>query len=289
MTTTRVRRSRDATSTGDRVRAGDGPAARGRGLEVEHASSQRRLRMVLVFATVCIAAALAYLAVHSPLLDVDHLQVARRRTCRPTGARRGVGRRARRRVVRRRRRENRAPHPAAAVGFVRSRGAGREFPNTVRITVTEYVPTAYVRRADGTFVLIARTGECLQPLRSRRSVRLRCAACGATGNRAPALAARRRGRHPRSSPRPRAAGDGDRPHPRRGRPRPAARWGGPHRWARSSRRQRRGHARGARPDRGGNIRVHRRARTRRTRRRWLGSLIQARGWGYCLDVRTRLT
>ncbi len=153
MTTTRVdSTSEDAVPPGPAI----DPRIEARRLDVERASSQRRTRTALVIASVCIVAVLAYLTVHSPLLDVDHLHVVA--TPHVSAA-----------AVRAASRVDlgdalydidaqRVAHRIETLPWVASARVHRAFPNTVRISVTEYVPTAYLARGDGTFALIARDG-----------------------------------------------------------------------------------------------------------------------------------
>ena len=53
------------------------PRIRERRIEVIREAGRRRLRITLVVASTIVVVGLAYLAVRSPLFDVDHIRVAR--------------------------------------------------------------------------------------------------------------------------------------------------------------------------------------------------------------------
>jgi cell division protein FtsQ len=135
------------------------PRIRERRIEVIREAGRRRLRITLFVASAIIVIGLAYLTIRSPLLDLDHVRV--------TGAQResagevqaaaklhlgdpllfvNTGAVARR--------IERLPWVERAV-------VHREFPGTLTIAITDYVPTAYVRRPDGRVVLIASNGRAV--------------------------------------------------------------------------------------------------------------------------------
>ena len=58
-----------------RVRTPIDPRIRDRRIEVIREAGRRRLRVTLIVASAIVVVGLAYLAVHSPLLDVDHVRV----------------------------------------------------------------------------------------------------------------------------------------------------------------------------------------------------------------------
>ena len=135
------------------------PRIRERRIEVIREAGRRRLRITLVVASAIIVIGLAFLAIRSPLFDLDHVRV--------TGARR----------------ESAAAVQAAArvhrgdplmfidtgavarrieqLPWVEEAVVHRDFPGTLTITITDYVPTAYVRRSDGSAVLIASNGRAV--------------------------------------------------------------------------------------------------------------------------------
>ncbi|MDQ1510865.1 MAG: cell division protein FtsQ [Actinomycetota bacterium] len=135
------------------------PRIRERRIEVIREAGLRRLRITLVVASAIIAIGLVFLTIHSPLLDLDHVRV--------TGARR----------------ESTSDVQAAArlhlgdpllfvdtgavarrvekLPWVERAVVHREFPGTLTISITDYVPTAYVRRPDGLVVLIAPNGRAV--------------------------------------------------------------------------------------------------------------------------------
>jgi cell division protein FtsQ len=135
------------------------PRIRERRIEVIREAGRRRLRITLVVASAIIVIGLAYLTTRSPLLDVDHVRVtgARQESAREVQAAANVhlgdpllfvdtGAIARR--------VERLPWVERAV-------VHRDFPGTLRIAITDYVPAAYVRRPDGRVVLIASNGRAV--------------------------------------------------------------------------------------------------------------------------------
>jgi cell division protein FtsQ len=140
------------------------PRIRERRIEVIREAGRRRLRITLVAASAIIVIGLAYLAVMSPLLDVDRIRVSgnRRESARDiraaakvkpgdpllfvdTGA---VARRVER------------------LPWVEKARVHRDFPGTLEIVVSDFVPTAYVRGAGGRFALIASTGRVIAMART---------------------------------------------------------------------------------------------------------------------------
>lgn len=134
------------------------PRIRERRIAVQRALGRRRLRILIVTSSAIVALGLAFLVVYSPLLDVDRVQVlgthelavadvraaARVHLHSPmlffdAGA-----------VVRR----------IEELPWVERASVHRDFPGTVRIVVTEYTPTAFVR-AGNSVVLIAPTGRAI--------------------------------------------------------------------------------------------------------------------------------
>ena len=135
------------------------PRIRERRIEVMREAGRRRLRITLVIASAIVVCGLAYLAVHSPLLAVGHIRV--------TGAEREpTGEILRAAGV----------HNGQALVFVdtgaverrveqlhwvaRAR-VRREFPGTLSIAVTEYVPAAYVPMTGGKLALVASSGRVI--------------------------------------------------------------------------------------------------------------------------------
>jgi cell division protein FtsQ len=135
------------------------PRIRERRIEVIREAGRRRLRITLVVASAIIVVGVAFLTIHSPLLDLDHVRV--------TGAHRessGAVQAAARlhlgdpllfvdtgAVARR----------VEKLPWVERAVVHRDFPGTLTISITDYVPTAYVRRPDGRVVLIASNGRAI--------------------------------------------------------------------------------------------------------------------------------
>ena len=144
------------------------PRIRERRIEVIREAGRRRLRITLVVASVIIVVGLAFLAIHSPLLDLDHVRVTGTQqesaTDVQTAARVHLG----------------DPLLFVDTGAVARRVeqlpwveravVHRDFPGTLTIAITDYVPTAYVRRSDGSVVLIASNGRAVALARTAPAV-----------------------------------------------------------------------------------------------------------------------
>jgi cell division protein FtsQ len=135
------------------------PRIRERRIEVIRAAGRRRLHVTLVIASAVVVLGLAYLAVHSPLLNVDHVRIS--------GARREPAS-----VIKRSARVGSGDAlPLVDIGAVARRierlpwvahaRVRREYPGTLAIEVTEYVPTAYMRIGSKKVALIASTGRVI--------------------------------------------------------------------------------------------------------------------------------
>jgi cell division protein FtsQ len=132
------------------------PRIRDRRIEVIRAAGRRRLRITLVIASAIVVMGLAYLAVHSPLLDVDHIRVAGEQRESVAEIERAAG-----------------VHTGDALLFVNTGAIARrierlpwvehasvrrDFPGTVAINVTENAPTTFVRISHKEVALLAATG-----------------------------------------------------------------------------------------------------------------------------------
>jgi len=135
------------------------PRIRERRIEVIREAGRRRLRITLVVASSIIVLGLAFLTIRSPLLDLDHVRVtgARQESVRDIEAaaklQRGdpllfidTGAVARR---------------IEQLPWVERAVVKRDFPGTLTIAITDYVPSSYVRRPDGRVVLIASNGRAV--------------------------------------------------------------------------------------------------------------------------------
>ena len=144
------------------------PRIRERRIEVIREAGRRRLRITLVVASAIIVVGLTFLAIRSPLFNLDHVRV--------TGAQR----------------ESAEAVQAAArlhlgdplmfidtgavarrieqLPWVERAVVHRDFPGTLKIAITEYVPTSYVRRSDGSAVLIASNGRAVALARTAPAV-----------------------------------------------------------------------------------------------------------------------
>ncbi len=134
------------------------PRIRERRIAVQRALGRRRLRVLVAVTSAIITFGLAFLIVHSPMLDVDHVRVDGTHELSAADVRAAA--------------DVHAHSPllfldAGAVArrveelpWVEHASVHREFPGTVRIVVTEYTPTAYVR-AGNAVVLIAPNGRAI--------------------------------------------------------------------------------------------------------------------------------
>jgi cell division protein FtsQ len=135
------------------------PRIRDRRIEVIREAGRRRLRITLVVASTIVVMGLAYLAVRSPLLDVDHVRITGTRRVSVTAVEQAA------RV-----------HKGAALLFtdtgaiarrverlpwVDHASVRREYPGTIIIAVTEFAPTAYVRVSPKVVALVASTGKVI--------------------------------------------------------------------------------------------------------------------------------
>ena len=135
------------------------PRIRERRIEVIREAGRRRLRITLVIASTIVVLGLAYLTVHSPLLDVDHIRVS------------GATREGSAAIVKAAGLEKGAPMFWVDSGRIAARlerlpwvahaRVERDFPGSVKIAVTEYKPTAYVRVAADRVALVAATGHVI--------------------------------------------------------------------------------------------------------------------------------
>lgn len=129
------------------------PRIRERRIEVRREAGRRRLRVLLVVSSVLSAVGLAFLAVTSPMLDVDHIRIvgAQHVTLAQVRAASSVhvhdhllfvdaGAAARR---------------IEQLPWVEHATVVRDFPGTVKIRITEYTPTAYVKVASGVMLVAA--------------------------------------------------------------------------------------------------------------------------------------
>ena len=144
------------------------PRIRERRIEVIREAGRRRLRITLVVASAIIVAGLTFLAIRSPFFDLDHVRVtgAQRESAEDvqTAARLQLG----------------DPLMFIDTGAVARRieqlpwveraVVHRDFPGTLTIAIIEYVPTSYVRRSDGSAVLIASNGRAVALARTAPAV-----------------------------------------------------------------------------------------------------------------------
>jgi|tagenome__1003787_1003787.scaffolds.fasta_scaffold20893464_2 cell division protein FtsQ len=139
------------------VRTPIDPRIRDRRVEVIREAGRRRLRITLAIASAIVLMGVAYLAVHSPLLDVDHVRVTGTRQVSAADVERAAH-----------------IHMGAALLFtdtgaiarrverlpwVEHASVQRDFPGTIGIAVTEYAPTAFVRVAPNAVALVAANGQ----------------------------------------------------------------------------------------------------------------------------------
>ncbi|MGQ0824071.1 MAG: cell division protein FtsQ/DivIB [Actinomycetota bacterium] len=127
--------------------------------EVEREAIRRRMRVGVVAAGCAVAVGLGYLAIESPLLDVDRVDIRGTRRVTDseirTAARIEPGRallRVDRDAVRDR---------IEQLAWVESARVERRLPGTLRIVVEEYDAVAYVPRGDGELALLGADGRVI--------------------------------------------------------------------------------------------------------------------------------
>ena len=135
------------------------PRIRERRIEVQREAGRKRLRVLLVVSSVLSAFGLAFLVVTSPVLDVDHIPVAGAQHITPAQVRTAAGVRTHDHLlfvdtgaIARR---------VEQIPWVEHASVQRDFPGTLKITVTEYTPAAFVRVATGGVVLVAANGHVI--------------------------------------------------------------------------------------------------------------------------------
>jgi len=135
------------------------PRIRERRIEVQREAGRKRLRVLLVVSSVLSAFGIAFLVVTSPVLDVDHIPVVGAQHITPAQVRAAA-----------------AVHPhdhllfvdtgaiarrVEQIPWVEHASVKRDLPGTLKITVTEYTPSAFVRVATGGVVLVAANGHVI--------------------------------------------------------------------------------------------------------------------------------
>jgi cell division protein FtsQ len=127
-------------------------------IEVQREAGRRRLRILLVVSCVLSTLGLAYLIVMSPFLDVDRVVITGERHVTPAQVRAAA-------------RVHRGDHllflDTGAVArrieripWVRKAAVARDLPGTLRVTIAEYRPAAYVR-VGGAVMLVAADGHVI--------------------------------------------------------------------------------------------------------------------------------
>jgi cell division protein FtsQ len=145
-----------AEATAPRLRID--PRIRERVIEVRREAGRRRLRILLVVSSVLSAAGLAFLAVTSPVLDVDRIQVTGALHVTMAQVRTASGVRTHDHLLfvdtgAAARRIEELPWIARAT-------VKRDLPGTLKVTVVEYKAAAYVR-VPGAVMLVARNGHVI--------------------------------------------------------------------------------------------------------------------------------
>ncbi len=134
------------------------PRIRERRIEVKRAVGRRRLRALLVVGSVIVTLGVAFLTVNSPFLDVDRVQVVGAHHLTPGEVR--ASSRVHRHDALLFVDAGAAARRVEGLPWVEHATVRREYPGTVRITIKEYAPVAYVR--DGrAVVLVAENGRAI--------------------------------------------------------------------------------------------------------------------------------
>ena len=131
------------------------PRIRERRIAVQRALGRRRLRILLVIASVIVATGLAFLVVNSPLLDVDRVQVEGAVRVGAADIRRAAGVHHGDALLFVD--TGAVAHRVERLAWVQHATVRRVYPGTLRIAVTEYTPAVYVQDGSGV-VLVASNG-----------------------------------------------------------------------------------------------------------------------------------
>ncbi len=129
------------------------PRIRERRIEVQREAGRRRLRVLLVVSSVLSVVGLVFLGVTSPIVAVDHIRVegAQHVTAAQVVAASGVHYHDHMLFVD----AGAAARRVEELPWVERASVKRSLPNTLRITVDEYTPAAYVRVAGGVMLVAA--------------------------------------------------------------------------------------------------------------------------------------
>jgi cell division protein FtsQ len=168
MTTTGTRTPEETESPRARIN----PRIRERRIEVQREAGRRRLRVLLVGASVRCAAGISVLVGTSPVLDVDHMSVTGMQhvTAAQVRTASGVSMHDHLLFVD----AGAAAHRVEQLPWVAHASVKRDFPGTLKIAITEYIPVAYVRGTTGV-VLVAENGHVIaySPTAPTRGVEIR--------------------------------------------------------------------------------------------------------------------
>jgi cell division protein FtsQ len=153
-------RTKHGTKTGaqSRPKVRINPRIRERRIEVQREAGRRRLRVLLVVSCVLSVAGLTFLAVTSPMLDVDRIRIAGAHHMTDAEVRSASGVHVHDHLLfvdtgAVARRVERLPWVAKA-------SVKRDLPGTLQVTIREYVPIAFVRVPDGV-MLVAGNGHVI--------------------------------------------------------------------------------------------------------------------------------
>ena len=158
MTTTRTDPTREETMPAPEARVRIDPRIRERRIEVTRQAGRRRLRVLFVVCIVLSTVGLAFLAVISPVLDIDRVSItgAQHMTVAEVKQASGIHMHGHLLFV-----------DTAAIArrietlpWVQSATVHRDLPGTVSITIHEYVPSAYLR-VPGGVMLVASNGHVI--------------------------------------------------------------------------------------------------------------------------------
>jgi cell division protein FtsQ len=135
------------------------PRIRDRRIEVRRQAGRKRLRVLLLAMGTFVALGLAYLLVQSPMLDVDHVRVTGAHNVAHDDVLAAAGidlgqplLRVNTGAVARR---------IEALSWVEHAKVERDLPGTLRVTITEYQPVAFVKVPTGGVGLIAPDGRVI--------------------------------------------------------------------------------------------------------------------------------
>jgi cell division protein FtsQ len=135
------------------------PRIRDRRIEVQREAGRKRLRLLLLAMGTFVALGVAYLIVQSPILDVDHVRITGTRNVTPDDVRSAAGVELGEPLLRVD--TGQVARRIEALAWVQNARVERDLPGSLRVTITEHRPAAFVKNPSGGVSLIAPDGRVI--------------------------------------------------------------------------------------------------------------------------------